>query len=123
MDWDECEIPEFYDEACHTARKLQRCCECRKPIEPGEKYVACSGKSDGRFWTFKQHFCCYHIARLINHELRDDGDYNGCIPFGEIKTYLQECSPFGSEACVDVENTWMNWVAGIKEQFAMGAGI
>lgn len=67
---DECDgYFEFYSEYFRTARKQHKCCECNMMIDPGDKYVACAGKYEGRMEMYKQHLVCYHIARFVNLEL------------------------------------------------------
>ena len=141
----DCEIPEFYTETEHTARRQakRKCCECRQPILPGEKYVSCKGKFDGDFFCVKQHLVCFHIARFVNYDLKFNDDGYNCIPFGEIKQALREAAPrrwppspgveddndpqdrvpFGVENCVDVLGYWERWLSGVKEVFENGGGI
>lgn len=134
-----CEIPEFYAERESVARKRQQCCECYGDIEPGERYVACSGKWEGSFFTEKQHLCCYHVARFVNQELKledSESDGEGCIAFGGIRHALKENADtwfddnddehreeFGVDQCENVLGFWNGWLSGVKERFELGAGI
>lgn len=52
-------MSDCYRETPRTARKSHRCCECMATIDPGERYVVCSGVSDGEGWSYKLcAFCC-----------------------------------------------------------------
>lgn len=146
----DCEIPEFYTETRHVARKQHKCCECRKHIEPGEPYMACRGKWDGEMNCYKQHLPCYHVSRLVNLPPPGPYDwkyyqstrvwgiqlgYEDCIGFGDIEEELRESSsgwddeseryeiPFGVEQCVNIQGFWDAWLSGVKERFEDGAGI
>jgi len=52
--------PEFANERIVKAREAHKCCECRKEIEPGQRYEYVSGKWDGYFMTFKTCLACKH---------------------------------------------------------------
>ena len=114
-----CEIPDFYSESCHIARKPHRCCECRKPIEAGEKYVACAFKFDGRMFYEKQHVRCYHFARWVNWgEPNARNHLDSCVEFGEIRTHLFECGDLFideddvQKASTPIGEMWLRVVAG-----------
>lgn len=61
-----CEMPEFYSETRHTAKKVHRCCECHFSINVGTPYIACRGKWDGNLDVYKQHEECYDLCRYLN---------------------------------------------------------
>ncbi len=90
----DCEIPEFFSESARIARKVHRCCECRKAINPGERYAYIVMKLDGVMFYNKQHERCYHFARHVNHELQYARDYDGCVGFGEIGNALQDAGEY-----------------------------
>ena len=45
--------PAFYNATTPTARKAHRCCECRRTIEPGERYESVTAKWDMGVSTYK----------------------------------------------------------------------
>ena len=52
-------MTDCYCETHRTARKRHTCCECMATIDPGERYVVCSGVSDGSGWAYRLcAFCC-----------------------------------------------------------------
>ena len=86
MMYGDCDIPEFFQEKKHTARKEHTCCECGYKILPNEVYYVCSGKWDGEFQTYKQHARCYHFVRHINLDVVEE-----CvIPFTGLDEYIAE---------------------------------
>jgi hypothetical protein len=44
---------ELYVETWRTARKPQKCGECKETIQPRSRYLRVVGKSDGRIWMVK----------------------------------------------------------------------
>ena len=79
MSWDECDMPEFYDESWHVARKHHMCAECHTVIRPGERYLACRGKWGGDFSVFKQHEECLAACIAARNYMKDQ-----CVPFGGL---------------------------------------
>ena len=78
----------------HTARKQHKCCECSRPILPGEEYRTDSGKGDGEFFQYATCEQCEDLAESLR-EL----DY--CIGIGNLydayAMYLEDH---------DVSNAW-----------------
>lgn len=76
------EPAEFYHQATHTARKVHRCAECARAIQPGERYERVRAKWDGTVDTVRT--CCRctalrdHLAAHVpcfcwaHHSLLDD---------------------------------------------------
>ena len=60
------DAPEFYSESRPVARKARKCSECRRMIQPGERYFKVVGKWDGMFDVFSR--CCY--CEAVAKELR-----------------------------------------------------
>lgn len=58
--WDG-EPADFCRTETRKARKSHRCCECRKTIQPGQRYEVCSGSWDGGIQTFKTCQSCVEI--------------------------------------------------------------
>lgn len=85
---------EIYRETFHVARKEHKCCECRTPILPGETYAYIFMLYDGDTSVFKQHLCCWSMARHINLDLvgmqkHDDWGGGYCaFNFGEIRQFF-----------------------------------
>lgn len=56
-------------EVCGTlivrARKPQKCCECKDPINPGDHYEVTSGKWDGDWMSFKTCLPCKEIREAF----------------------------------------------------------
>jgi hypothetical protein len=84
VSYDDCEIPEFYSEDFPVAAKEHRCCECRAPINVGEKHLYCRMKYDGEFQTYRQHMLCRELCMLI----RDNG-YGDCVYFGGLRDEIE----------------------------------
>lgn len=80
-----CDLPTFYNISEPTAKKPHRCCECRAPINIGEKHLKISGKWDGPPETFRQHQACAEACMLIRDEFEDE-----CIGFGELMEWYGE---------------------------------
>lgn len=55
----------FYHDEIRVARKHHHCCECRKPISPGEEYQKVSGVDGGRFFHFKTCSPCLEIRTTL----------------------------------------------------------
>ncbi len=50
---DEGELPSVSTTAWRKARKAHRCCECKDPILPGERYEYTTCLCDGRWETYR----------------------------------------------------------------------
>lgn len=61
------ECAEFASEKIVTARKTHLCCECRKKIQPGEKYEYVSGVWEGRFEHYKTCLDCVSMRKSFFH--------------------------------------------------------
>lgn len=83
--YDDCDMPEFYDESEHIARKHHRCAECNTAIRPGEKYLTCRGKWHGEFQVFKQHLICLKACLEGRNYMQDQ-----CVPFGSLLEWYGE---------------------------------
>lgn len=57
--------PSFFSDSTHAAKKPHKCCECRGPIHPGEKYKKRVGVWDGDFATFKQCVACSDLEDYV----------------------------------------------------------
>jgi hypothetical protein len=74
-------MPEFFDRSFPIARKQHKCCECRQPILPGEKYCRNAGKWDGAMDCYKVHVECEELRAELQAA---SGDSCECIPFGGL---------------------------------------
>ncbi len=142
---------DFYSEKQVTARRAHKCCECRKTIEPGDRYVRVAGKWDGEgVWSGAQHVYCYHFARSLNGIGRNliryyrtfppfciqgraafsyvfgfDSDA-GCIPFEGVHQFLSDCDRFIDENENEYRPAtrfWDGMISGCREKFSEGSGI
>ena len=75
---DDGEVWDFCRMTMRQARKLHRCGECRRPIDPGEKYRYLTGKFDGEIQTIRQ---CAHCAIAADLLVRECGGY----PIGGVQ--------------------------------------
>ena len=73
--------PEFHRAKIQTAKKEQRCGECKRIIRPFEKYEYVSGKWDNCFDTHKTCMDCIDIRNIFFCD--------GWL-YGGMKEYLQE---------------------------------
>ena len=87
--------PEFYSEAWRTARKVHKCYECGRKIEPGEKYEVVSGVWDGDFETYKTCNDC-HTARSMFFP----SGYSFGMMWQDIVDYIGECDGEIPEKCI-----------------------
>lgn len=99
------------------AKKSHICCECSLDIFPGEQYEYFSGKSDGLFWTAKQHCHCAEMCRFINHK---SNIVDECTYFGETLCILSE---IGSESSLTLRQCFLSMAYGCNERFNLGSGI
>lgn len=78
--------PRVYEEYMRTAKKTHRCCECRLPIHPGERYQDVFGVWDGEADQFKTcSTCLWFRERLVSHELEVGCSVYESYPgFGEL---------------------------------------
>ena len=60
------DAPSFFQERHVRARKVHRCCECGRAIQPGERYQKVIGVWDGRFDQFCRCSHCEAVAAKFN---------------------------------------------------------
>jgi hypothetical protein len=104
--------PEFQTICDVTARKVHRCCECRRQIMPGQVYRRCSWKFDGNFGFSKTCHVCVEIHDTFNC---DGGALEDNL-WDDIRQYV---FPQFSMACLDrlqtveakryLQERWMKW--------------
>ena len=75
--------PEFYRNKDHTAKKQYKCCECNKPITPGQRYRRTSGKWEGDVREFKTCESCSDIWDNLTA-------LGYCITHEELSEFYQE---------------------------------
>ena len=85
--------PTCMTETWPKARKIHRCCECRRGIKPGEKYQRISGIWDGQPLRFKTCAECADIAARFRHYL----EYEDLPPFGELFEEMKEAGVTAEE--------------------------
>lgn len=76
------EMPSVYEQSKPTARKEHKCCECKRKIKIGERYVLSRGKWEGVWATFKTCLEC-HLLRI------DLGQGEDNPPFGELAEWAK----------------------------------
>lgn len=62
---DDYDSPSFYYAKIRKARKVHKCYECKKPIQPGQKYEHVSGAWDGRIDSFNTCLDCVSIRNVL----------------------------------------------------------
>lgn len=77
------DLPDFMAEKTVIARKLHKCCECRRPIQVGESHRSVRGKWDGEVQTFRQCARCSRVADALYRE-------GACLWFGGLREELRE---------------------------------
>lgn len=83
-DYDE---PGFYREVLRRSKKSHKCCECRLPINLGQRYFDIALECEKSVVTHKQHVYCWNFSRIYNSRIENE---HACIPFGYIKEALME---------------------------------
>lgn len=83
-----CELPKVCSEREVTARKSHVCCECRKPIPPGVRYVRTSGIWDTAR-TFKTCVRCHRLRTAAIKKYPPMFVEEGPA-FGELRDWLRE---------------------------------
>lgn len=78
------DTPSVFRQITRTARKKHKCCECRRPIEPGSKYQYSSGVWDGSASDFNQCIAC----SLVFAAAGDVSDYDEMPCFGGLSEWL-----------------------------------
>ena len=81
-------MSDCYRETERTARKAHTCCECMATIDPGERYVVCSGVSEGEGWSYKLCAFCHALFGqiwMIPDWVPEDGP-----SFGGLCAWLHE---------------------------------
>lgn len=63
---------EFFREARIKSKKIYRCDSCLRQIELGEVSAYIVGKSDGDFWTCRQHADCREAGIALNYHFETD---------------------------------------------------
>src|SRR5687767_6685191 len=91
MCFDGGDAPRVYEERHHKARKEHKCCECRLPIRPGERYLACFGVWDGTAETFKIcEVCEWFRSRIIEIEEEAGCAGESFPPFGSVQSLMTD---------------------------------
>jgi hypothetical protein len=69
-DFSDYEMPAFYKEARHIARKVHHCDECNCAcILPGEKYLTVSGLWEGHFKVYKTCGACLDMKAYVESKV------------------------------------------------------
>ena len=107
------EMCAFWKTSIKTARKVHRCEECRKEIQPGEKYEALSYLFDGDFYYEKR---CLICAEIRDAFLAEGSAYCTGEMWSEIHDYVfpeMTTSCFDRlktpEAKAELRRKWLEW--------------
>lgn len=85
---------EFLTHGIRRARKPHVCCECSRPIAPGDRYEHAAGKTDGDLWTVETCLICAEIANTFYC----DGRWYGGILWEEM---TENAFPEFTTGCLD----------------------
>jgi hypothetical protein len=102
------DMPDCVTFTQRRARKQHKCCECRRPIMPGEKYEECSGIWDGEPNRYRTCSRCERIRDCHGKAERAAHDgYASYPPFGELLSGVGECArEMGAEYLVPFRKAW-----------------
>lgn len=76
---------EFFRETAPRAGKDHKCFACSQPISKGDKHTYMAMKSDGEFWSIRQHLECRE-AEIALSKINDLwGGEDGWLPLNEIE--------------------------------------
>lgn len=82
--------PSAFQQKWRTARKEHRCCECRRVIQPGDRYEHSSGVWDG---SPDSYATCERCERIRSAHIAALSDDDECWPvFGELLVAIGECA-------------------------------
>lgn len=88
----DCDSLEYEGEFCDTrhvkARGPYRCCECKEPIQPGERYSYSRGLFDGDFITSRT---CLTCAVIRDAECP-------CMEHGGLWSFIHDMHCLGEDA-------------------------
>ena len=71
------DAPTLISEGWRRARNTHKCCECGRPVQPGEFYQHIAGIWDGRWMRFKT---CEQCA-----DLRESLESVWCVALGDLR--------------------------------------
>ena len=91
----ESDQPDFFTTAKSKARKVHKCHECSREIQPGETYCRDSGKWFGKMLSFKICTACSEVMNVFFC----DGYVYGQIHI-DLYNHIQEMQGQISEACL-----------------------
>lgn len=83
------ERPTLFDSKVLKSRKLHKCCECRKNILCGQRYLCNRGLWGSRWDEFKQCIRCAKLFLVVDSDLRETWCDDG-IAFGNLRSTLCE---------------------------------
>lgn len=83
MSYEACEIAEVYSISEPRARAPYKCCECKAPIQVGEKHVKVFMVYLAETESHRQHTACAQVCEAI----RDSGMVDPCLAWGSLKEW------------------------------------
>jgi len=79
-----CDYPECFESNIRKAKKVHKCCECKKDIIPGEKYEDFHGIWNGEANNYRSCIKCRNLRWGIQYI--EDCDE---MAFGQLYEYLE----------------------------------
>lgn len=79
------ELPDFCKRTTPVARKPHKCCECRRAIQPKEKYERVSGKWDFGIETY----CTCMACVALREKVRSIEEREGCSPYESTPPFCE----------------------------------
>ena len=87
---DSAEDPQFHQVLHVKARKKRKCCECGRPILPGQHFRQIRGKWDGYIDVFETCYSCVEVAEAYNKASGDDCNPPFCELMSCIRTMTKD---------------------------------
>ncbi len=111
----ECELPQYYRCAEHTARKIHDCCECSAPIVPGEKYLQINACWENRPGVYRQHLLCQAACETVRDSGMNDDE---CLAFGELYEFWRTDSggPYHSTELPARQKLWVMMLGILRRE-------
>ena len=104
---DDADMPAFCHEETRTARKQHTCCECRRIIQPKEKYQHISGRWDSMVASYKTCQHCLVVQKWLVKEC------NGYVIQGLREEIFEHAEQYSSlplaRYCVGMRRKWQSF--------------
>ena len=97
-----CDTPEFSSREMRRTRKPRRCDECRKTIQPGERYQHEAIVFDGAFSTIDTCEACARLYDEIFHAVEDCCELPA---LGDMAAWLREPANASVVAAIEAKRS------------------